>query len=56
MHPGQVNIFIRYSEKIIKQYKIYILNLRYIIKNSIINFIKDIIKKIINLKFQSAYL
>ena len=53
---SRVSIFIRFSEEIIKQYKIYALNLQYIIKLSIINIIKNVIKGIINLNFKRSRL
>jgi hypothetical protein len=50
MNPGRVGVFIGYSDKITKQYKVYTPDLGYTIKSSIVDFDKDILRGTVNLK------
>jgi hypothetical protein len=52
--PGQLSVFIRYFKETIKQVKIYILNLGYIIKVIRVNFEEEILGKTVNLIIREA--
>jgi hypothetical protein len=51
---GRLGVFIGYSKKTIKQVKIYILDLRYIIKVIRVDFEKEILGRTINLIIRGA--
>ena len=46
--PGRLNVFIEYSKETTKQVKIYVLDLRYIIKVIKVDFKKEILSGTIN--------
>ncbi len=50
MNPGRVGVFIGYSDKTTKQYKVYALDLGYTIKSSVVDFDKDMLGGTVNLK------
>jgi hypothetical protein len=52
--PGRLSIFIEYSKETIKQVKIYIPDLGYIIKITRVNFKKEILGRTINLIIRGA--
>jgi len=54
MMLGRLNVFIRYSEETIKQVKIYILDLGYIIKVIRVDFEEEILGGTIDLMMRRA--
>ena len=54
MMPGRLGVFIRYSEETIKQVKIYVLDLGYIIKVIRVDFEEEILDGTIDLMIKGA--
>jgi hypothetical protein len=52
--PGRLSVFIRYFKETIKQVKIYILDLRYIIKVTRVDFKEEILSGTIDLIIKGA--
>jgi hypothetical protein len=52
--PGRLSVFIKYFKEIIKQVKIYTLDLEYIIKVIRVDFEKEILSRTINLIIRGA--
>ena len=49
MHPRRISVFIGYLDEMMKQYKVYAPNLRYIIKSNVINFNENTLRGTVNL-------
>ena len=54
MMPSRLGVFIRYSKETIKQVKMYVLDLRYIIKVTRVDFKKEILDGTIDLMIKGA--
>jgi len=56
IYSGQVSVFIKYLNEITKQYKVYIPDLGYTIKSSVVDFDKDVLEGTVNFKLRGIYL